>query len=200
MDPGEWNSQKIETGVAFDIAVSKQLGDDNRHYVDGQSGIIASMRNANGMTKGYEEAATLIASLHKTGGVIDETIKIITHSMGGVFGQGYISGIQKYLNEHPDLKKQVKISLVADFDPFEASLIYNDGKIKKQQFLHSGKGDLLTGWIANEQEENPENFQIFESETEGSHSIMSFLNEIILLKADHYTYNEATKEWELQKK
>ena len=40
MDPGEWTTQRVQTGQAFDLAVSKQLGDDNRHYVDGQTGFL----------------------------------------------------------------------------------------------------------------------------------------------------------------
>lgn len=197
MDPGAWTTQRVQTGKAFDLEVSKRLGDDNRHYVDGQVGGFASVRRKNGREQGYAEAATLIAGLHRTGGVIDETIKIITHSMGSVYGDGYVQGIKQYLNEHPDLKKQVKITLVADFDPFGASEIENDGIIKKQQYLHHGKGSL-TGAVANEKEKDADNYELYESPTEGSHMIMSFFNEISNLKEGTYIWNEQTQQFEWQ--
>jgi RHS repeat-associated protein len=196
-DPGEWRTERVQTGRAFDLEVSKQLHDEHRHYVDGSNGLYATARYRNGEEQGYREAAALIAGLHRTGGVIDETIKVITHSMGGIYGQGYIQGIQKYLKEHPDLKKQVKITLVADFDPFEASGIYNDGEIKKQQYLHHGKGSL-SGRLANEKEGGAGNYELIESPSEGSHSIMTFFNDIGNLSEGVYKWNPGTQQWEWQ--
>jgi RHS repeat-associated protein len=186
-----------QTGSAYDVEISKVLHDDHKHYVDGEGGYLAGLRYLNGFDKGYDEAAALIASLHRTNGVIDETIKIITHSMGGLYGSGYVAGIKKYLDEHPELKHQVKITLVADLDPFEASYINNDGTIKKQQFLHHGKGSA-TGWLANEKESDPENYELHESPTEGSHLLGSFINDFKSLKEGTYVWNEATKQFEWQ--
>ena len=111
---------------AFDLDVSKRLNDDNRWYVHGGNDFANGRRFDNGETKGYDDAPEIIESIRRTDGTF-ETIKIMTHSMGGFYGDGYVKGLKKYLNEHPELKKQVQITLVADFDPFMASGIKNDG-------------------------------------------------------------------------
>lgn len=85
MDPGSWRTERVQISRAFDLEVSKQLGDNHRKYVDGQAGYIQDLRSSNGTTRGYKDAPAIIESLHRTNGVIDETIKIITHSMGGRF-------------------------------------------------------------------------------------------------------------------
>jgi hypothetical protein len=87
--------------------------------------------------------------------------------------------------------------LVADFDPFEGSAIFNDGEIKKQQYLHSGKGSL-SGGLANEKEGGVGNFELIESPTEGSHLIMSFINDIANLKEGTYIWNSGTQQFEYQ--
>jgi RHS repeat-associated protein len=191
------NGPKL-TGRAFDIAVAKHLNDFNLMYVDGHHGLDVSDRRRDGKAKGYKDAPAIIESLHRTNGVVDESIKIITHSMGAVYADAYIKGIEKYLDEHPEYKKDIKITLVADFDPFQAGSIKNDGKRKKQQYLHKGKGSL-SGGLANEKEQNPENYELFESPTEGSHSIMSFFNEISNLKEGKYVWNEKSQQFELVK-
>ena len=115
--------------------------------------------------------------------------------MGGVFGDGYVKGLKKYLKEHPDLKRQVKITLVADFDPYQAGAIKNDGKTKKQQYLHYGG---ITGWYGTADEMETGEFEYIEDENKSSHSIMSFVDETGKLKEGTYIWNENTQEWELQ--
>jgi RHS repeat-associated protein len=188
----------VQTGKAFDLEVSKQLGDDHRMYVDGHHGQLARSRRGAGRDQGYSDAPAIIESLHRTNGVVDETIKIITHSMGSVYGDGYIEGITRYLNEHPELKKQVRITLVADFDPYQANTIKNDGKRKKQQFLHDG-GFFS---IANEKEKGT--YELYtnddekNSDNKGKHTIFSFFDDISKLAEGTYTWNETTQQWEQQ--
>lgn len=96
------------------------------------------------------------------------------------------------------MAKQVKISLIADFDPYEASAIDNDGSIKKMQFLHKGKGSAAKmGWLANENEKGAYE-QIYNSSNPIDHSIMSFFNDISLLKEGTYKWNAITQQFELQ--
>lgn len=191
MDPGSWRTERVQTGRAFDLEVSKQLGDNHRMYIDGQSGYIDEFRSSNGTIRGYKDAPAIIESLHRTNGVIDETIKIITHSMGGVFGGGYLEGIKEYLNDHPDLKKQVSITLVADFDPYEASSIINDGSTKKQQFKHANNLNIAgLGWLANENEQGLDKSNITTNSGKSTdHSIFSFLNDISSLSEGTYKWN-----------
>ncbi len=198
--PGLWYTpshfELRQTGRAYDVEISKILGDDKKHYVDGQiASLVPQFRAAEGYKKGYAEAETLIAGLTRSGGVITETIKIVTHSMGGLFGFGYVIGIRKYLDEHPELKKQVKITLIVDIDPFQAGYIYNDGTIKKIELLHTGKGSS-TGWLANELEKGV--FELIHSATEGSHMLASFANEFKYLTQGTYKWNDFTQQWEWQ--
>ncbi|MEC5145781.1 DUF6443 domain-containing protein [Chitinophaga sp. 212800010-3] len=196
-DTGDYHYEAIQTGKAFDLEVSEKLGDNHRRYVDGHHGIGPNSRRMAGKEQGYTDAPDIIESLHRTDGVIDETIKVMTHSMGGVYGDGYIAGIKKYLDEHPELKRQVKITLVADFDPFQGNKIENDGKTKKQEFLHKGHGSL-TGWLANKREKGDIDYR--ESTTIGAHTIFSFFDNIQSLQEGTYLWNAETGSWDLQKK
>ena len=175
--------------------MSQQLGDDNRKYVDGGNIYSSRSRRSAGKAQGYKDAPAIIESLHRTDGVIDESIKFITHSMGGVYGDGYISGLKKYLNEHPELKSQVTFTLIADFDPFQANTIVNDGTTKKMQFTHRGKWSL-SGGLANEDEQGPHEY--YESQSSGDHNIFSFFSDVSKLQEGTYKWNAATQQWDLQ--
>jgi RHS repeat-associated protein len=193
---GKIYDQKIMvTDRAFDIDVSEKLNDKNRRYVHGGNDLNNGRRSESGESKGYNDAAIIIAGLERTGGVISETIKIMTHSMGGVYGDGYVKGLKKYLNENPELKKQVQITLVADFDPYMASGIKNDGKTKKQQFSHYGG---ITGAFGTADEREKGDYEYNENENKSSHSILSFLDDISKLQEGTYKWNETAQEWDLQ--
>ncbi|WP_262512156.1 RHS repeat-associated core domain-containing protein [Dyadobacter jejuensis] len=138
----------------FDQGVMTHFNDGKAQYYDGSIGgwastfgggvftgmgnnISASNRYRAGKEKGYEDAAGLIADLARDDkGNITETIKIITHSMGGVYGSGFIGGLKKFLKENPELNKQVKISLIAHFDPFQGGSIIADPNVFTMQFMH----------------------------------------------------------------
>ena len=50
-----------------------------------------------GIKDGMRDAANIIDRLSRDGeGNITETIKVITHSMGGAYGVGYVSAILEY--------------------------------------------------------------------------------------------------------
>jgi RHS repeat-associated protein len=152
-----WLSQPNK--VAFDITVSNHLGDHKRQYFDGSPGslawtISAPNRYLDGYNKGKAEAATIIESLARDPqGNITETIKIITHSMGGVYGKGFVKALKSYIKNHKDLRvRKALISLVADFDPFQAGSKHGkaDSNIFTQQFIHDGFWDFLGfGGLAN---------------------------------------------------
>jgi RHS repeat-associated protein len=100
---------------SFGNSVMEHLNDRNAKYYDGAMGgwnntalstlnnnLFPSNRYAEGYDKGYKDAAGMISKLARDpDGNIIETIKIITHSMGGVFGSGLQAGIKKYLKQHP---------------------------------------------------------------------------------------------------
>ncbi|MBD0405160.1 hypothetical protein [Flammeovirga sp. EKP202] len=69
------------------------LRDNNAIYRDGSSGgyggeVNAGLRINNGYNQGKLDAAQIIASISDINGNIIETIKVITHSMGGLLQKG----------------------------------------------------------------------------------------------------------------
>jgi RHS repeat-associated protein len=182
-----------EVDVNFDEEVSKNLNDGRRRYVHGGTDVIESVRDKQGEEQGYDEAQSIIALLQRTNNVITETIKVITHSMGGAFGKGYVRGLKKYIEEH-GLQKEVRITLVADFDPFGAANMHADDDIETMQFTHKGS-------IANQKQQGKK-VKHMETKATGEeaekHSISSFFNDIGSLKEGRYKWNSDTKKWELQ--
>lgn len=197
-----WNSG----GKSFDGAVMRQLGDNKSIYRDGAMGgwfgfasdnpigvNMASGRDRDGFGQGKRDAATIIANLarDKQGNII-ESIKIITHSMGGAYGKGYVEALKKYISSLPkELQAQIKITLVADFDPFQAGSLEADPDIFTQQFSHIGKKGRQSsdrmGWLANEVQSGVD--QYYESKTDSSHRIFTFFNDISKLKEGTYKWD-----------
>jgi RHS repeat-associated protein len=180
---------------SFADDVSTQLSDNNQKFVHGGNDPWAMDRRSSGEDKGYEAAEAIIAGLHRTGGVIDETIKIITHSMGGAYGKGYVEGLKRYIKEN-GLEKDVRITLVADFDPYQGGSTKADDDIKTMQFIHYGS-------IANHKQKGKNvDFRDTKATEDDAkkHSLLSFFADIGTLQEGIYNYNETTKKWELQKK
>ena len=81
-----------------------QFGDNNARYYDGALGGWAGINSANpvapfnryikGYIQGKTDAAAIIAGLQKNAdGKITETIKIVSHSMGGIYSKGFVSAL-----------------------------------------------------------------------------------------------------------
>lgn len=125
--------------VNFDTQVMNRLGDLKALYYDGAMGggavsllrdrpntnpLLSSNRIDAGYEKGKTEAKGIIDNLarDKTTGEIVETIKIITHSMGRAYAKGFVKTLQEYIKTLPkEQQYQIKITLVADFDPFQGA-------------------------------------------------------------------------------
>lgn len=82
-----------------------------------------------GYDKGKEDTATIIANLERDpNNNIIETIKIVTHSRGGAYGKGFVRALREYIATLPaEQQQQIRISFVADFDPYEGSDMTADG-------------------------------------------------------------------------
>lgn len=204
-----WNSYgtyRRETS-AFDKAVMNQLNDHHALYRDGAIGGTSGIYTAWGMIgsntssemrafSGYEEgkrdAKMIIDNLarDKSTGEIIETIKIITHSMGGVYGKGYVKALKEYIKTLPkDVQSQIKISFVADFDPFQAGTMTADGKTPTFQFKHVGNSNIGgMGWLANENENGNVNIST-NTGTSTDHSIMTFFNDVSKLSEGTYKWD-----------
>jgi len=189
----------------FDQSVMRQLNDNNPKYVDGamggwnntawesdysKSNVFSSNRITSGFDQGKKDAAEIIKNLARdeTTGAIVETIKIITHSMGGAYGNGYVKALKEYISTLPkDQQKQIKITLVADFDPFQAGSFEANSNTKTQQFTHASFWDV-TGDLANEMEKGAEQVPPAKGDS-GSHFITSFFNDISNLQEGTYKWN-----------
>jgi len=198
----EWYTPVYKSkSIAFDNLVMDQLGDHNARYYDGSIGgfhpladgkrfsSLARGRESFGYGYGKEDAKQIIESLARDkNGNITETIKIITHSMGGAFGKGLVKALKEYIKEN-HLEQQVKITLVADFDPYQAGDLTADPDIKTMQFIHKNNWNLTgMGWLANEREKG--DVETPESKSSSSdHSIFTFLADISQLAEGTYKWN-----------
>lgn len=209
---GNWNGPIYRNSLrSFDGEVMNQLGDHHSKYYDGSVGGwqpinvfnpspgVASYRDMRGYKRGKKDAADIIASLErdKNGNII-ETIKIITHSMGGAYGKGFVRALKEYIKTLPiEQQKQILITLVVDFDPYEGSSISADPNIKTEQFKHAGKGKLTEmGWLANEDEKGLDKQNIHTNTgTSTAHTIFSFFNDISTLSEGKYRWDDNKQEW-----
>ncbi|HAL82421.1 MAG TPA: hypothetical protein DCO83_09420 [Mucilaginibacter sp.] len=180
-------------GIAFDKRIMNELDDQHARYVDGGgnvikgyhpflsllfpglSGVGAADRQGAGYRQGSDEAAAVIESLHRTGGVIDESIKVITHSMGGAYGKGYIQAILDYAKANGI---KIKVDFEADFAPFQTGQQKAVKGVKTYQYSHDESvagNDPIQGET-----------QMDTSKDDQSHSIFSFLDDIKNLPAGKY--------------
>lgn len=198
---------------AFDISVMNQLGDHRALYRDGAMGgtantnwetnfsknnLFSSSRINGGYEQGKKDAKSIIANLarDKTTGEIVETIKIITHSMGGAYGKGYVKALKEYIKTLPkEMQYQVKISMVVDYDPYQAGSLTADGEIPTWQKMHKGFWNIFgLGWLANENE-NGKVETTTNTDSSTDHSIMSFMSDIKNLSEGTYKWDASKKQW-----
>ena len=189
---------------SFDQEVMNQLGDHYQpRYYDGSMGGFhpfgegdrpsadAAGRWAYGHAQALADAKTIIDNLARDpSNNIIETIKIITHSMGGAYGNGFVEGLKEYIKTLPkDVQKQIKITLVADFDPYQADDITADPDIQTDQIKHDNPWNIAgMGWLANEDEKGAT--QIAPDKNDSSdHSIFSFFNDIGKLAEGKYKWD-----------
>ena len=179
----------------FDKAVMRQLNDDNKIYRHGGTSLSTGFRVLDGYGQGQKDAEQILKSITDENGNPKETIKIITHSMGGAYGKGYVLALKKYIKKNG--YKNVLITLQADFDPYQASNLSSIDNVYTMQFTHKKKGDGNYPWLANQKQNNLEDESYHEDKSKGSHNITSFFGDISKLKEGTYLYNNG--EWVLQK-
>ena len=189
---GEMFYRPVYEATRIDIAqtFNDHFGQDmnKARFVDGapwNSGD-TKYRIEKGYEKGKEDAAVLIQSLDRTGGVITEPLILATHSLGSAFGRGYLKAIIEYVNEHPEQCKGLSIS-VYDFDPYDANLLSQVSGISITQILHKSKFGL-----ANEIEQGvseKDGSLINDTGKSNSHSVKSFISSISSLKPGKYVFN-----------
>lgn len=172
-----------------------RLNDHHAIYKDGSVGGISSLipnfgetnlsagtRYNIGQKAGAIDAESIIASLarDKSGNIV-ESIKIISHSMGGAYAKGYVQAILAYAKTHKI--QGVKIDFEADFAPFQPTkqkAVKDKNLGKTLQFSHSN--DPVAG---NDSMQGADQINTSDDKDQG-HSIFYFMNQISKLPEGKY--------------
>lgn len=179
------------------------LKDYNAFYKDGSMGgakglpenLSVGARMIEGYHQGMKDAESILAQITNSDGLIVESIKVITHSMGGAYAKGYVKALIKYLKQNG--YDRALISLIADFDPFQAASLEAEENIKTQQFTHKKSWDGITSFLANQRQKNLPDEDYHDDKNKGNHSVMSFFNDISKLEEGTYIWDG--NNWVLQK-
>ena len=176
----------VPVEYAFDKKVMDYLGDFNTMYKDGAIGGMLSfpmnmsskLRKTFGYSAGMQDAQFIIDRLARDeDGNITETIKVVTHSMGGAYGIGYVSAILEYAYSRGI---NLQVDFIANFAPFQSGSLEALYGMPYLQYSHSS--DPFAG-------SNPIRgatmMDTSKDEKQG-HSIFDFWNQIMNLPTGEY--------------
>ena len=183
----------------FDDNVMAKFNDHNSLYLDGSIGgifnlkmnLLSAMRFHAGYYNGAMSAQQIFENLTRdSNGNIVESIKIITHSMGGVYSKGFIQALLDYMESHLGQYEGLSITEY-NFAPFQPTTYAARTGVDTYQYSH--KNDRLAG-----NKEIP-GVKLMDTSTDGNdkHSIAHFLQYIINLPQGKYVYING--EWIEQK-
>ncbi|MFQ9736000.1 MAG: RHS repeat domain-containing protein [Alistipes sp.] len=175
-----WRKTYKTYSVDFASSVQAQLDDNNVMYRHGGTGLKVETRMLQGELQAVEDYDIILQAVLGIDGIPKETIKIITHSMGAAFGKGYVKKLKELLAKYGH--SDILISLVADFDPYQASQLSADPNIHTLQFTHKGI-------IADQRQKNLPDDNYREDSKQDRHSIYSFFNDISQLQEGTYVYD-----------
>lgn len=180
----------------------------NGKYYDGSMGGFAfsssdnrfnvSVRMQEGYNQGYWDAADLIKSLARTGGVITEGLFVCTHSMGAAYAKGFVMALKRYAEENPEECRGLRISQY-DFASFQQNQLFAVPGIST--FQYDNENEKVVGGIvgfyqgskhAKQRGLDDKNYNR-NVNPNGGHSILDFWDEIINLPEGRYRYENG--EW-----
>ncbi len=179
--------------IGFDLRVMNHLNDYNAIYRDGAIGgwhntlregrarnnFYADNRYDAGYRQALRDFDAITARLSP-----EETIKIITHSYGSMYGRGYVAALKKLIRSSSDPAiNAIQIDFIADFAPFQPTsydAISGEGIGPTLQFSHCG--DRVAGCDASEGAEQ----QDIEDGNNKRHSLSEFSDQIKNLPAGRY--------------
>src|SRR5690554_6175965 len=159
----------VDYWKGFDVGAMNRWNDYKAQYVDGSPSYLIqdiddNFRIEAGRVQGMNDAKGVLYNLDE-----GETIKIVTHSMGGAFGRGYVEGLykglveevekhnkmvnwKKHLNETlgldipiPDYKTVPEIELVVDIAPWSGNTKEGYQAVHSKTFQMSGDNDGISG-------------------------------------------------------
>ena len=139
----------------LDKRILRKIGDNKALYYDGADGgwgntffkpikdfnVTMKNRVKAGYDKGYSEAAKIFAPNFLEDG---ETIKFITHSMGGAYTKGFIKGLQDYASQNGlDISNLIEFEV--DFAPFQPTKQQAVKGVRTIVVQHLYDGIAMTG-------------------------------------------------------
>ncbi|MBB2147396.1 hypothetical protein [Pedobacter gandavensis] len=170
----------------YDGAIGGWFNTMESMFVPQADNLISGDRYNMGKIQGSKDAEAIISSLTRTGGVITESLKIVSHSMGGAYSKGFVQAIIDYAVKHPELSRGLKISQF-DMDPLQAAQLNAIPGVHTEQYTHNAKkkgvknlnriADGKQGGLDNAQGKKDGN-SYNEDSNKTDHSIMTFINDI----------------------
>jgi RHS repeat-associated protein len=205
--PSQWmDSGTFRKGTVreeFDSMIMNKFNDNRSLYFDGSAGgtdglaagaganLSSAYRYNVGYREGEQQAEIIIASLARSGGVITESIKVVTHSMGGAYGKGFIQALADYARANPDKAEGLRITEFGF-----ASFQQNEQKAVRGTSLkqYDNKGDTVVGYglvggSFFDKQDGAEERQLNPDASKG-HSIFDFVNVINSLEEGSYIFRD----------
>jgi RHS repeat-associated protein len=188
---------------SFDTEVMSKFNDGKPKYFDGSlHGVRGNFKNylrggnmnpevrfEAGLNISEGEIEKIIQSIKNADGVIVESIKVVTHSMGAAYGKGLITAILKYAKEHPELCEGLSITEY-DFAAFQQNNLSAIPGVPLHQYDNEGDGvvDGVYGNTHGSKHAKQEGASSYNSDcnSSGGHSIFDFDNQIKNLPAGKY--------------
>lgn len=176
--------------VNFNTAVMAHFGDWNARYYDGSLGgplgFSMNMGSKNrydvGYISGLRDAKKIISQLARdANGNITESIKVISHSMGGAYAKGFLQALVEYIKNHPRECNGISLSEY-DFAPYQP---YSQKAVEGvDTYQYSHKND---DWAGNAAIKGAQQMETSDDDDKG-HSITSFFDYINSLPPGNYKY------------
>lgn len=176
--------------VNFNTAVMAHFGDWNARYYDGSLGgplgfsmnMGSKSRYDVGYISGLRDAKKIISQLARdANGNITESIKVISHSMGGAYAKGFLQALVEYIKNHPRECNGISLSEY-DFAPYQP---YSQKAVEGvDTYQYSHKND---DWAGNAAIKGAQQMETSDDDDKG-HSITSFFDYINSLPPGNYKY------------
>lgn len=139
---GDGGSSAYWEGI--DNQIMNTTMDFHAFYYDGSMGgfcneasLSSIKRIIAGYNRGYSEASRIISEAG------EESLKFVTHSMGGAFGNGFVMGLQKWAKENNQMLPQIEYIL--DIAPYQGSSIRVAPQLKAKTIELSHIDDYIAG-------------------------------------------------------
>ena len=182
----------------FDTAVMNHFTDYNSLYRDGSLGGVINnllnitstsysnlnpfIRGLKGFIQGALDAEKIFKNLSREeNGEINESIRLVSHSMGGAYAKGYAQALVNYIAKHPQSTSGASITEY-DFAPFQSSLQLAVSGVDTYQYSH------LLDIVAKYTPVWGANMMPTETSWQKGHSINSFFKYISTLPEGRYKY------------